>query len=495
MEWIPDWSLAAPYEFIFVSIPDNRQLQLQTGGEPGDRYYVVGWRPDGSEVLFLRMRGDHKRLDLMAADPTTGNVRSVITESEETFIKGIATDPHWNESCWPLDDRGHLIWMSERDGWNHLYLYDLNGNLLRQLTDGEFAVIGIVAVDERNGWIYFTGQGEAHRPYDIHLYRVNLQGEGLAQLTEPTGAHDIQFSPSLEYFIDTHSSVDRPPSSDLRTADGTLLQTLSVASIERLEELAWVPPEEFVVKAQDGITDLHGVLLKPYDFDPEKSYPVVEYVYAGPQGVVHPRSFLPADWQPFQALAQLGFIVFAVDGRGTPGRGKAFQDVVYGNFARGEIPEHVAVLRQLGQERPYMDLTRVGVWGWSWGGYFTVRALLTAPDVYHVGVALAASVGEYGYPNDIYQGPLRDTTEFDYASNSRLASGLEGKLLLIYGTNDIHVEFAAGMIMVDALIEASVPFDLLVFPERDHFLPLQRGYASDYFWEATRRYFQKHLEP
>ncbi|MEE8200430.1 MAG: DPP IV N-terminal domain-containing protein [Candidatus Acidoferrales bacterium] len=385
-------------KLFVVDILSKRQVRLDTGEEPDHYFYILGWRPDGSELLFLRTDREHKKLDLMAANPNTGATRVVLTETQKTFVIRPTYFRDWMQLFTLLEDGNRFIWMSERDGWNHLYLYDREGNLIRRLTEGPFPVLrprrgkGVVAVDEKAGWVYFTALAE-QRLYDGHLYRVNLEGKGFKRLTEETGWHTIQFAPSKEFFLDTHSTVDRPPVVELRRADGTLLQTLSKANIDALKELKWSPPEEFVVKAVDGKTDLYGVLYKPYDFDPNKKYPVIDHIYAGPQRTNVPRTFI--HWPVPQALAQLGFIVFGVDARGTPGRGKEFQDVVYGHFGRHEIPDHVATLQQLAEKRPYMDLSRAGIYGYSWGGYFTIRAMLLAPDVYHVGIAGSPPVDAY----------------------------------------------------------------------------------------------------
>jgi len=311
------------------------------------------------------------------------------------------------------------------------------------------------------------------------------------------GQHAVQFAPSKDFFLDTHSSVVRPPAVELRKADGTLLETLSRADIDPLiTELKWKPPEEFVVKAADGQTDLHGVLYKPHDFNPDRKYPVIEVIYGGPQTSVFPRSFTRnnlgiAAIDP-RALAQLGFVTFHMDARGTPRRGKQFQDVVYGNIGRYEIPDHVGGLRQLAETRPYMDLSRVGVTGISFGGYMTIRALLLAPDVYHVGVASAPGEGLRGFES--YMGsPVNNKEGYAYSSNVPLAANLRGKLLIIQGTSDTSAPFSDTLKTVDALVRADKRFDLLVLPDQPH--ALFRGTHARYWREAIRRYFKEHLKP
>lgn len=479
-------------ELFMVDILSKRAVRVDIGEEPDWWFDLTsGWRPDGSELLFLRMNIHGKKLDLMAANPETGATRVVLTEAQKTFVI-------WGD--WPVFERlftwvpnsKRFIWLSERDGWRHLYLYELDGTLIRRLTVAAFPVIKVVAVDEKAGWVYFTAHGDLQRPYDTHLYRVNLQGQGFARLTEATGQHEIQFAPSKEFFLDTHSTVARPPVVELRRSDGSLLQTMSKADIDGLsKELKWRSPEEFVVKAADGKTDLYGVLYKPHDFDPRKKYPVIEVIYGGAQVSEVPKAFTSYPYYRglAPALAQLGFITFIVDARGTPERSKAFRDTVYGSWARHEIPDHLAALKQLAETRPYMDLSRVGIVGHSLGGYFTTRALLLYPDVYHVGVASAgpaeaAELGSFiGPPETIKEG-------YEHPSNLRLAGNLKGKLLLIHGTSDNVAPVSETMKMVDALVRAGRPFDLLLLPEQGHSL-----WRLPYWRDAVRRYFQEHLKP
>ena len=487
-------------ELWIVDILSKRQLRVDTGEEPDQYLSILGWRPDGSELLFLQMNRACNKLDLMAANPATGATRVILTETQKTFVMPFTE--FWTEGrtlFTLLEDGERFIWMSERDGWNHLYRYDLEGNLLRRLTEGTFPVLRVVAVDEKAGRVYFTAHGDQQRLYDTHFYRVNMEGKGFTRLTEATGQHSIQFSRSKEFFLDTHSGVDRPPVVELRRADGKLLQTLSQANIDALKELQWRSPEEFIVKAADGQADLYGTLYKPYDFDPNKKYPVIEVIYAGPQSSwVVRQTFTPGGrYQGYPlALAQLGFITFIVDGRGTPERGKEFQDVVYANFGRNEIPDHVATLKQLAEKRPYMDLSRVGIFGYSWGGYFAIRALLLAPDIYHVGIAGAPGVAlesDAGY--EPYMGlPHNNKEGYEYGSNLRFAGKLTGKLLLIYGTSDWYAA-SQTMKMVAALIRAGKPYDLIVMPGQDHLSPFPPGSARTYFREAISRYFQEHLKP
>ena len=505
VEWIHYTKAGGPLpqtEIFVVDILSKQLVRVDTGEESDQYFHILRWRPDGSELLFFRISRDFKTLELMAANPTTGSTRVVFTETQKTFVIGTFVIgfefvfPDWFKSLrlfTLLEDGKRFIWASERDGWRHIYLYDMAGTLIRRLTEGKIPVVSIEEVDEKTGWVYFTAHAEKQRPYDTQLYRVGLESKGFVRLTEATGQHDIQFAPSKEFFLDTHSTTDRQPTVELRRADGRLLQVLSKANIDAVKELKRIPPEEFMVKAADKKTDIYGVLYKPYDFDPNREYPVVEGIYAGPTTAIVPRTF--TEGVEAQALAQLGFIVFNVDGRGTPGRGKEFQDVVYGNFGRNEISDHVAALKQLAEKRSYMDLSRVGIVGHSWGGYFAIRALLLAPDVYHVGIASAPAVdlSDFRVSIEPYMGlPQNNEEAYEYGSNLRLAGNLKGKLLLIHGTSDDDVLFSATMKMVKALIRAGRPYDLIVLPEQHH---IPSGTSRTYWLEAIRRYFQEHLKP
>ena len=481
----------AQIELLVVDVLSKKQVPVGAGPWPNEEIYILGWPADSSELWFVRSDREYKKFELVAANPTTGVTRVLLSETRETFVNG------WDFSRTSLmtflEHGKKFIWMSERDGWNHLYLFDINGKLIRQLTEGNFPVVEIISVDESVGWIYFTAHDDRNRPYDTHLYRVSLEGNGFERLTEAPGQHVIQMAPSKKFFLDTHSSPDRPPIVELRRADGTLLQILSRANIESLEELRWKPPEEFVVKAADKKTALYGVLYKPFDFDPDKKYPIIQVVYGGARiAQAVRRTFIPRlhDRWAYE-LAQLGFITFFVDPRGTAHRGKDFQDVFYGNIGSPEkTADYVATLEQLAAKRPYMDLGRVGIMGHSTGGYYALRAMLLAGDIYDVGVASAAPADGSVSPWEYYMGlPQNNKVGYELASNLPLANNLDGRLLLIVGTNDVL--FSRTMKMVDALIRANKHFDFVLLPEKGHSLPR----ISPYWREAIRRYFQEHLKP
>jgi len=481
------------HEVYIVDILSRETVRVDLGGESDQTVTILSWNPDGSALYIGLTDREHKKVDVLTVDPETGESKRILRELSDTFVYGIDMPPLQKMKF--FEDFSKFLWISERDGWAHIYLYDIQGNLIRRLTQGAFPVTGIVALDEKGGWVYFRAHAE-ERIYDTHLYRIGLDGRKFQRLTEAVGQHSIQFAPSYEYFLDTHSSIDRPPAVELRSAEGTPLRILAKANIDRLKELGWRAPEEFVVKADDGTTDLWGVMFKPHDFDPDKKYPVLDYIYNGPQTTWVPRSFRDGRIIRPLAMAQLGFITFVVDGRGTAQRSKAFQDVVYKHFGQHEIPDHKAVLSQLAGSRPYLDMDRVGIFGGSWGVYMTIRAMVTAPDFFHVGVATNPVADHYdhmAYAIEPYMGRRQENKEaYEKSSSLKLAHKLKGKLLLIHSTNDVNATFSATMKMCEALIRADKPFDLLVLPNQDHH---PEGKSQRYWLDAVRRYFQEHLNP
>ena len=486
------------FEAWIVEALSRRAVRVEIPDGEGVELFFHSWRPDGSEVLLMAMNRRYQHLRLLAANPRTGATRVVLEERSESFIGGLRFLLDWRGMLTPLEDGERFVWLSERDGWRHAYLFDFEGRQLRQLTGGDFEVREVVALDEKAdpaGWVYLMANADLRRPYDTHLVRVSLRG-GLERLTEAAGEHEVVLSPSKRYFLDTHSSPTRPPVVEWRRIDGTLVRELSRAHVERLEEeIQWSPPEAFVVKAADSETDLHGVLYKPWDFDPERRYPVIDAIYAGPFITWAPQRFLDRRALQAQELAQLGFVVVLVDARGTPERGKAFQDVVYQAFGQNEIPDHATTLERLAETRPWMDLSRVGIHGGSWGGYMTIRAMLLRPDLFHVGVARnsVSDLWDHSYEIEGYMGHPEDAPQAYVAGSShRLAGNLEGKLLLIHGTNDVNATFSSVMKMTHAFVQAGKPIDMLVIPEQSHWYT---GAALGYAKQALERYLVEHLRP
>ena len=473
----------------------------------GGVFLDVEWSADSDMLAFVSSSRDHKSATLRLADPDTGDVRTVYNETVATYYESGYRDPNWRV----LHDREEFIWYSEQDNWAHLYLHDLNtGELKRQLTSGNWPVLEVQQVDEESGTLYFTAAGrEGGDPYYHYLYSLDLAGGEPRLLTPEPAHHQIDWSESAEYFVDTFSTPASPPVSVIRDRSGAVTLELERADVSALVATGWQSPESFVVKARDQQTDLYGLLYRPSQFDPERSYPILNYLYPGPQsGSVGSRGFQPVR-RDKQAVAELVFIVLEVDAMGTPGRSKSFHDAYYGNMGDNGLPDQVSAIRQLAADRPWMDLDRVGIWGHSGGGFASAGAILRYPDFYKVAVSSAGNHDNRNYEDDWgekWQGLLEtypepmpggaDTqgqpvlrTNYDSQANQLLADNLKGKLLLAHGLLDDNVPPSNTLLLVQALIEAEKDFDLLLLPEARH------GFGnSRYFMKKRWNYFVEHLQ-
>ncbi|GHC75101.1 S9 family peptidase [Streptomyces cinnamoneus] len=429
------------------------------------------WAPDGSAVYYLGRPRDLRTLTLHRLDPATGEVTTVLSETGPSRVEP-------NQSMYEppivrvLADE--VLWYSQRDGWGHLYRYDLRtGALLGQVTSGPWAVRQILRVDEAERVAYFIASGLVEEdPYRRTVCRVGLDGTGFAKVTDDGLDHVVTVPDGQEYFIDSASTVDTPPVTRVRDWAGRVLVELERADIGKLTATGWTAPERFRVKAADGVTDVYGVLYRPRGFDPARRYPVVDNVYPGPQVARVAPCFDPGgmglDAEP---LAALGFVVVALDGRGTPGRSKSFHDASQGRLAdAGCLADHVAALRQLARTRPWMDLDRVGTFGHSGGGFAAARAMLDFPEVYKVGVALSGSHDarcfNLGFV-ETYDG-ADDPAAWARTSNVDIADRLAGKLLLVHGEMDDQVHPDQTLRLADRLFAADKDVELLVVPGAEH---------------------------
>ncbi len=427
----------------------------------------IAWSPDGSAFTFLYNERGHQTLRLIAVDAATGDAHAIIDERSDTFIN------YSNKTfLHRAHDAGEIIWMSERDGWNHLYLIDsATGAVKRQITRGEWLVRSVERIDEdaRQIWFRALGVYPGQDPYHVHFGRVDFDGSNLTWLTEGDGTHELRYSPGGAYYVDTYSRVDLPPVHELRSAgDGSLICELARGDAGELLARGWLPPERFVAEGRDGETDIWGVIFHPTNFDPSRSYPIVENIYAGPHGHFVPKSF--SAWHASREIAELGFIVVQIDGMGTNWRNKAFHDLCWRNLGDSGFPDRIAWLKAAAKERPYMDLSRVGIYGGSAGGQSALRALIAHSDFYRAAVADCGchdnrmdkiwwNEAWMGYP----VGP-----HYEAQSNVTQAHRLQGKLLLIVGELDRNVDPASTMQVVSALIDADKDFDLLVMPGVGH---------------------------
>ncbi|HEX7024765.1 MAG TPA: prolyl oligopeptidase family serine peptidase, partial [Gemmatimonadales bacterium] len=386
---------------------------------------------------------------------------------------------------------------SHRPEWGHLYLYDLaTGRQKNAITSGEWNVLQLLRVDEKERTVYFLGAGrEPGDPYFRRLYRVRLDGTGFRTLTPEDADHQISLSPSGRYFVDAYSRPDVPPVSILRDSQGKDVLSLERTDISRLVATGWKPPIPVTVKARDGRTDLYGLLFRPTRFDSTKKYPIVNRVYPGPQtGSVGTRSFVAAR-SDAQALAELGFVVVEIDAMGTPMRSRSFQAAYYGNMGDNGLPDQVAGMKELGARYAWIDLDRAGIYGHSGGGYAAAGAMFRYPDFFKVGISEAGNHDNRLYEDDWgekWQGLLvkrpDGSTSYDNQANQLVAGNLKGRLLLAHGTMDNNVPPYNTQVVVDALIKANKDFDLLMLPNRGH------GFGNEPYMVRRRwDYFVKYL--
>ena len=450
------------------------------------------------EFFYTQGQRDFKKFELIAVDTKTGKARKILEEKEPTFVELNLNSgglPNWRV----INGNKEVVWFSERDGWGHLYLFDATtGQLKNRITEGTWVVSDIVHIDEVNRLIYFTARGRetGKDPYFRMLYRANLNGTGLTLLTPEDADHTISMPASGHFVVDTYSRPDTLPVTVLRAPDGRVLGAIDKADVSRLKSRGLPLPERFSVKARDGVTDLYGLLYRPSNFDKAKRYPIIDYIYPGPQvGPIGNRTFTVAPRGDAQALAELGFFVFQIDAFGTPLRSKAFHDFYYGNMGDNGIADHVAAITQLGGRYPQIDLTRVGIFGHSGGGFSSTDAMLRFPNFFKVAVSSAGNHDNRSYDytwGEKYQGIMKKSPgggdNYDQQANQLLARNLKGKLLLMYGTLDDNVHPNNTLMVINALIAANKNFDLIVMPNRNH------GFAGEpYVIRRTWDYFVKNL--
>ena len=481
---MPGDSVVPMFDIYVFDVAAKRGVKVQIDRQPGfftmsdSVFHEVQWTGDAASLFVTARSRDFKRIELFQVDPSDGTAKKVITESGKTYRElnqfAFLAGPNWR----PLRNGAEALWWSERDGWGHLYRYDVaSGRVLNQVTSGSWLVADLLTVDEALGWVYFTAVGRETGvdPYFQQLYRVKLDGTGLTRLTPENTDHSISASPSGKFFLDVHSRRDTVPTSVVRTPDGRVVQTVETADISRLLATGWKSAVPFKARARDGVTDVYGYLYFPTRMDSAARYPVVDYVYPGPQiGSAYPRSFTVGPAGYGHALAELGFIVFTVDAMGTPLRSKAFHDAYYANMTDNGIPDHISALRELAARYPQMDLDRVGIFGHSGGGFASTDAILSFPDFFKVAVSSAGNHDNRGYAfgwGEKYQGLVEKKgsgDSYDSQANQRYAANLKGKLLLTYGTLDDNVHGDLTLRVAEELIKANKTFDMFVFPNRNH---------------------------
>lgn len=450
----------------------------------------IRWEGDSSRFTFSYNQRGHQVFRLIGVNAETGVAAAIVNEECPTFFCYSSKQSlHW------LNQTHELIWMSERSGWNHLWLYDAStGTVRNPITSGSWVVRGVDHVDEQARQIWFRAGGirPEQDPYHVHYCRINFDGTGLVILTEGDGTHAIEWSPDRQYFVDRWSRVELPPVTELRRADGTLVCELERSDWAPLLATGWLAPERFVARGRDGSTDIHGVIYRPTDFDPAKKYPVIEYIYAGPHSAFVPKGFstMPGGW--VREMAELGFILVQCDGMGTSHRSKAFHDVCWQNLGDSGFPDRIAWIRAAAAKYPSLDLSRIGIYGGSAGGQSSTRALLAHGDFYKVAVSDCGCHDnrmDKIWWNEQWMGwPIGP--HYESQSNVTQAKHLTGSLMLVVGELDKNVDPSSTMQVANALIQADKDFDMLIIPGAGH------GAAETPYGKRRRaEFFLRHLSP
>ncbi|HSJ69723.1 MAG TPA: DPP IV N-terminal domain-containing protein [Anditalea sp.] len=471
------------------SVTNKEQIPVNAG--LGNQYRVTNpvWRKDSRSFTFEYNERGHQVYKVLEVNAETGLVTDLIHETSDTFI-----DYSGKLYRYDIGDGSEIIWASERDGWNHLYLYDGNtGKVKNQITTGEWVVRNVVDVNEDDRTIIFSGSGrdQGEDPYLIKYYKIGFDGKGLTTLTAENANHKAYFSSDQKYFVDTYSRLDLAPVTVLRNAkDGAVIMELEKADVSEILDAGWQAPEVFSAKGRDGVTDIWGFIIRPSNFDPKKQYPIIEYIYAGPHSSHVPKTYNSEFRYRFlHELAELGFIVVQMDGMGTSNRSKAFHDVAWKNLKDAGFPDRILWIKAAAEKYPYMDTSRVGIFGNSAGGQSSAGALLFHPDFYKVAVSSSGCHDnrmDKMWWNEQWMGfPIGP--HYAESSNVTHAHKLEGNLMLILGELDDNVDPASSLQLVDALIKADKDFEFLMIPGMGHSL------GGDYGERKRREFFVKHL--
>ncbi len=418
------------------------------------------WTPDSKWLTIQVLNRDQNRIDLLQVDPLTGKTKLILQEKQKVWIEA--------KEIYFFKNKPYFLWLSDRDMWNHIYLYNLNGKLINRLTQGSWSVRRISEVNEKKGIVYFIANKKS--TLESHLYRVNLDGSSLKRLTQKEGSYSIIMSPTCNYYLAFYSNVSRPPRLDLYQADGKKVSTIEENKVEELSQYKLREWEFLKVPTEDGL-ELPAMRLKPHNFDQNKKYPVLFAIYGGPESQSVANRWMGTSGLWYQYLAQEGIIIFIMDNRGSAHFGKKYADKLYGNLGHWEIHDYVEGVKYL-SKLPYVDPTKIGIWGWSYGGYSTCMALLTAPDYFQVGVSVAPVTHWLNYDTiytERYMGQPKNNPEgYEKSAATKYAENLKGKLLIIHGTLDDNVHFQNTVQLVNELISKNKQFSVMIYPNRDH---------------------------
>jgi len=447
-----------------INLSDGKNTFMDLGNESDIYIPRIYFTQNENELAIIKMNRLQNRLDLLLANTLNGSSKIVFTDTDSCWVDVENLDIYF------LKDKKHFLITSERDGFKHIYLFDLNGKFIRQITKGNWEVDKIVDIDEKNELIYFTSG--AGNPLIRNLYKINFNGKGLLKVTNFSGTTVINFSPNLKNFILTYSSINSVPKVFLASVSGQILDTLiNNSNIEKtLKEYSFSTPEFISFTTSDGVS-INAMMIKPPDFDSTKKYPVLFYNYSGPGSQIVRNAWGGAQYLWHQMLAQEGYIIFMIDNRGTGGRGKSFKNIVYRNLGHWEVNDLIEAVKFL-KSLSYIDGERIGIWGWSYGGYISALTILEANEYFKTAVSVAP-VTHWKFYDTIYTERYMSTPElnpdgYEKSAVTNKANKLKGKLLLIHGTADDNVHFQNTVVLVDELIKANKQFQVMFYPGKDH---------------------------
>ena len=446
---------------LVVSVNGGQPRVMEIGGDTDIYIPRANWLTDSKHLAIQRLNREQRALDLLLADVSTGATRTMLTEKDPYWIN-VSDDLHF------LRDGKRFLWSSERSGYRHLYLYDLQGKQLAQLTKGDWEVTAVNRVDDARNIVYFSGTEKS--PLERQVYRVSLDGVWFQPITTSDGTHAADFSPDGSAFVDTYSNAMDPPRQEVYRADGSKITTLNENKVEELAEYHLSPVEFLKVKASDG-AELNALMIKPQDFNPQQKYPVLVYTYGGPHAQVVLNAWTGNSLLWHQLMAQKGYIIFSLDNRGSAGRGHAFETPIHFHLGKQELSDQrdgVSYLKSL----PYVDGNRIGIWGWSYGGHMTLHAMFEAGDIFKAGFA-GGPVTDWLFYDTIYTErymglPQKNAEGYKDSSPVKYAGQLKGKLLIAHGTGDDNVHFANTLSVLNELIAAGKYVEVMPFPGRGH---------------------------
>jgi dipeptidyl-peptidase-4 len=466
---------------------------MDTGDDSTVLLARVAWLADSRRVAIERLNRVQNHLDLLFADAASGRCETILTEQDKYWINlsGDGFGPAASDDLHFFADGKRFLWSSERSGFRHLYLYDLAGKQLAQLTRGDWQVDNVVKADEQAQAVYFVSTQKS--PIERHLYRVSLSGGEPVELTHEHGTHRVSMAPDGKHFLDTYSTAVTPPEQKLYNSDGSVVATVEENKVPELESYHLQPEEFFTVPGADG-TPLEAAMIKPAGFDPSRKYPVIVYLYGGPHGQEVRDAWRGSTFLWNELMAQKGFVIFTVDNRGMAGRGHDFETPIYHRFGNVELADQIAGVKWLSKQ-PYIDSRRVGIWGWSFGGYMTCMAMLRGGDVFKAGFAGAPVTDWRRYDSiytERYMGTPQENAEgYRDSSPVNFAAGLKGKLLIAHATGDDNVHFSNSLALEEKFVAAQKYAEFLIYADRGH--GIGDSAARIHVFNRATQFFEENL--